>query len=246
PPPRRAHAPPPPVHARSGRVAPGARRGSARDLPPAPGDVDRRGAHEGHRPGRSHRTDGGHRRRRARRAPAPLGGAHDDPGCRRPVPGARDRARPVPGCRAHRWWWLVSLTPVPIDKIHPDRHNIREDLADVEALAESIKAVGLLQPLVVRPRVGGGFTIIDGHRRYQAALIAGVPALPCLMSKTGRSGGGTEVVVMLAAAMHQALTPIEAARAFGKLERRGMTPGEIARATGYSTRTVRDRLALLH
>lgn len=140
----------------------------------------------------------------------------------------------------------MSLTPVPIDKIHPDRHNIREDLADVEALAESIKAVGLLQPLVVRPRVGGGFTIIDGHRRYQAALVAGLPALPCLMSKTGRSGGGTEVVVMLAAAMHQALTPIEAARAFGKLERRGMTPGEIARATGYSARTVRDRLALLH
>ncbi|MDQ2624969.1 MAG: hypothetical protein M3Y20_07400, partial [Actinomycetota bacterium] len=46
-------------------------------------------------------------------------------------------------------------------------------------------------------------------------------------------------------AMHQALTPLEAARAFQQLERRGMTPGDIAEATGYSLRTVRDRLALL-
>ncbi len=139
----------------------------------------------------------------------------------------------------------MSIAPVPIDRLHPDPRNVREELDGIPALADSLKAVGLLQPLVVRPRPGGGFTIVDGHRRYAAALVAGMPALPCLMSKSGRIGDGAEVVVMLAAAMHQALKPLEAARAFQRLERTGLTPSEIAERTGYSARLVRDRLALL-
>lgn len=139
----------------------------------------------------------------------------------------------------------MSIPAVPIEHIHPDPLNVRKHLDGIPELTDAIKAVGLLQPLVVRPRTAGGYTIVDGHRRYHAALAAGLIALPCLVTRVGRKGEGTELFVMLAAAMHQRLTPAEQAEAFGRLTRRGLTPADIAARTGYSERTVRDRLLLL-
>lgn len=139
----------------------------------------------------------------------------------------------------------MSIPVVPIERIYPDPRNIRASLQGIPELAASIKARGLLQPIVVRPRPGGGFTVVDGHRRLEAAILAGLSALPCLAVRTTGRGDGDVLMVMLAAAMHQRLTPTEQAEAFRRLERRGMTATEIAEATGYSLRTVRDRLLWL-
>ncbi|MBD5787124.1 ParB/RepB/Spo0J family partition protein [Cellulosimicrobium terreum] len=135
------------------------------------------------------------------------------------------------------------MSAIPVELIHPNPANVRTDLGNLDELAASLRAVGLLQPLVVTKRPAGGWTIVDGHRRYQAALLAGVRALPCVARREGDDGANT--AVMLAAAMHKQLSPLEQADAFARLRRRGMSASTIAARTGYSAATVRARLALL-
>lgn len=136
----------------------------------------------------------------------------------------------------------MTIPVVPIERIHPNRSNVRTDLGDLTELTDSIRAVGLLQPIVVRPDPRG-FVIIDGHRRHAAALAAGLTALPCLASKARDRAGQLEV--MLAAALHKQLEPMEQARAFGRLHDAGLSPAQIAARTGYSRATVTARLHLL-
>ncbi len=76
-----------------------------------------------------------------------------------------------------------SKTPVirniPIEKIMPNDFQPRKDLGELQELMESIKEIGLLEPIIVRPKEGN-FEIIAGERRYRAALMAGVKELPCV------------------------------------------------------------------
>lgn len=137
----------------------------------------------------------------------------------------------------------MSIPQVPIDRIKPSPRNIRRDLGDLTELAASIRAVGLLQPLVVRPDPDGGFEIIDGHRRHAAATLAGAKALPCVAVQRRDADHRTEL--MLAAAMHKQLTALEQAEAFLNLRARGLTVSAIAARTGYSESTVSARLALM-
>lgn len=135
------------------------------------------------------------------------------------------------------------MSTVPIDQLHPNPANIRADLGDLTELAASIRAVGLLQPLVVTPRPrGGGWTVLDGHRRLAAAKLAGARALPCMAAMA--SDADQQVSLMLAAAMHKELDPIDLGEAFRALRNRGVTVAEIARRTGYSTATINARLLL--
>lgn len=131
---------------------------------------------------------------------------------------------------------------IAIDLLYPDPINPRDDLGDIEALAASIAAQGMLQPIVVRKRAAGGWFVVDGHRRLEAALRIGLDAVPALASRAAKRDD--VLTVMLAAAMHKALSPIEQASAFAKLTAGGMTRAEIARRTGYSTETVAGRLLL--
>lgn len=136
----------------------------------------------------------------------------------------------------------MSIPAIPIGRIVPNPGNIRDDLGDLSELGASIRAVGLLQPIVVRPDGHGRFIIIDGHRRYEAARAIGLDVLPCLASKAQDAAG--QIEVMLAAAMHKALEPVEQARAFKSLRNRGLSVSDIARRTGYSSTTVSGRLML--
>lgn len=135
----------------------------------------------------------------------------------------------------------MSLPTIPVDQIHPHPDNARVDLGDLTELAQSIRAVGLLQPIVV-VQVRNGWRVIDGHRRLAAAKLAGARSLPCLATKPGDVDHDT--ALMLAAAMHKALEPIERARAFTKLRASGLSVAEIARRTGYGASTVSGGLLL--
>lgn len=132
---------------------------------------------------------------------------------------------------------------VAVADLYPHPSNVRGDLGDLSELAASIEAVGLLQPLVVKPRTPGGFTVVDGHRRLGALLLTTVPHVPCIIKE--HRDDSADLVTMLAAAMHKELTPLELAEAFRGLRNRGMNPAQIARATGYSLRLVNARLLLL-
>lgn len=131
------------------------------------------------------------------------------------------------------------LPMIPVDSLRPSPANARTDLGDLEELAASIRAVGLLQPLVVH-QVRGGWQVVDGHRRLAAAKLAHARALPCIAVRPGDEQRDT--TLMLAAAMHKQLEPIEQGRAFQRLREAGMSVVEIARTTGYTPRTVANRL----
>jgi ParB family transcriptional regulator, chromosome partitioning protein len=138
----------------------------------------------------------------------------------------------------------VSLPRISIDKLRPNRANPSSRLSVDDELAASILALGtLLQPLVVQQGEGGTWLILDGHRRYAAAKSVGVQSLPCLAVRPG--GEDAQVATILAASMHKRLEPLEQARLFRKL-RGSMDVRTIAARTGFSARTVSDRLALLY
>lgn len=133
---------------------------------------------------------------------------------------------------------------VPVTVLVPDPGNVRVDVSSgLEELTESVRAAGVLQPLLVRQVGPGRYMVVDGHRRLAAAQAAGLDRVPALLSSA--AAGGREVEVMLAAAMHKALEPIERATGFQRLVNAGMTVQEISRRTGYSVATVRDSLSLM-
>ncbi|NUQ31591.1 MAG: ParB/RepB/Spo0J family partition protein [Dermatophilaceae bacterium] len=136
----------------------------------------------------------------------------------------------------------VQLRRVPTGDLTANRRNVRESLDGVEELAASIRANGLLQPLIVNDQAGR-LVVTDGHRRLEAARLAGVPAVMCLVT-TGATARQV-TTTMLAAAMHKELKPLEQARAFKALQSEGVTVADIARSTGYSQALVRGRLLLL-
>lgn len=138
---------------------------------------------------------------------------------------------------------VVSVPSIPVSEIRANPRNPRRDVGDVAELAASIRAVGLLQPLLVT-QVRGGWMIIDGHRRLAAAKLASREAVPCVAIKPGDTGRDTALA--LAAAMHKQLAPLERAAAFKQLrDEQGLTVVEIAQRTGYAARTVSESLRLL-
>jgi ParB/RepB/Spo0J family partition protein len=67
---------------------------------------------------------------------------------------------------------------LPIDQLVPAEDNFRGPVGDVSELAESIRAVGILQHLVVTPKTDGGYRLVFGHRRLEAARQAGLTEVP--------------------------------------------------------------------
>jgi len=68
---------------------------------------------------------------------------------------------------------------IPIDKIVTNILQPRKDMGDLEGLAQSIKELGIIEPIIVRTR-DGKFEIIAGERRYKAAELAGISEIPCI------------------------------------------------------------------
>ncbi len=75
-----------------------------------------------------------------------------------------------------------ELRELPIDSLHAGRYQPRHNFAPeaLEELAQSIRAQGLIQPIIVRPHQGG-YEIIAGERRWRAARLAGLEQVPCLV-----------------------------------------------------------------
>lgn len=124
--------------------------------------------------------------------------------------------------------------------------NVRDDLGDDDlmALADSIRTIGLLQPLVVAPKPDGRFEILAGHRRRAALLFAGEETAPCVVRPRLERGPALEL--MLAENLQRrTLNPIEEANAYQSLVNLGYTQVQIAEQTGVAQSQVSGRLALL-
>lgn len=137
----------------------------------------------------------------------------------------------------------ATFEHVPVDRITPHDRNVRRDLGDLTELAASIKAQGLLQPLIVAPD-GDGYVLIAGHRRHAAAVKAKVASLPCVV-RADLDTPAKVLECMLVENLQRAdLTVMEEADAYQQLELLGVKEAAIAKATGRSRATVHQRLLL--
>src|ERR1039458_3449403 len=87
---------------------------------------------------------------------------------------------------------------LPLGKLHPHPDNIREDLGDMTDMAASVRAHGVLQPLVVVPHPvkAGHYYVLAGHRRLEAARIAGLTTIP-VMIRQADIGSSKAIQVIL-------------------------------------------------
>ena len=85
---------------------------------------------------------------------------------------------------------LLNTAEIEIDKIEPNPYQPRTEFnqESIEELAASIKAIGLIQPITVRPINGGRYQIISGERRYRASRMANLATIPAYIKETDDNG----------------------------------------------------------
>jgi ParB/RepB/Spo0J family partition protein len=134
----------------------------------------------------------------------------------------------------------------------PDQIIVREgwnprtgdDEAERDQLTDSVRAQGILQPLLVE-RTDEGAVLIDGHRRLAAARAAGLSEVP-VIERAQADGDAPRLAASLAANMRRrGLDPIEEARAYARAVEAGWPQRRVAGAVGCSPRHVSQRLRLL-
>jgi len=136
---------------------------------------------------------------------------------------------------------------VPIAEIKPSGLNPRRDFAaaELEELAESIRARGLVQPIVVRPdRRRGGFEIVAGERRWRAAQRASVHTVPVIV----REIADVEVLelALIENVQRADLNPMEEAAGYNELiEKHAYTQEKLSEVVGKSRSHVGNTLRLL-
>jgi len=131
----------------------------------------------------------------------------------------------------------VSLADVQPNPDQPRKHFAPDKLAE---LADSIKARGLLQPIIVR-RVETGYQLLAGERRFRAAQLAGLDKLPALI----RSAGDPLEIALIENLQREDLSPLEEAEGLAQLiGRHGYSHREIAELLGKSRPYVSNTLAL--
>lgn len=140
----------------------------------------------------------------------------------------------------------ASVKEVSVESVGPNPHQPRREF-DEEALgelAESVRRVGVLQPIVVRPVGHDRYEIIAGERRWRAAKMAGLQRVPVVV----RTSDGTDslALALIENLQRQDLHPLEAAAAYAALiEKFGLTQEEVAERVGKSRSAVANALRLL-
>jgi ParB family chromosome partitioning protein len=139
-----------------------------------------------------------------------------------------------------------GLREIAVELIRPNAQQPRTqfDAERLTALAESIKARGVLQPIVVRPLPGGSYELIAGERRLRGAKLADLATVPAVVRDTGDT---ERLELALIENMARAdLNPIEEARACATLvDDLGLTKEELGRRVGRSRAAVSNLIRLL-
>jgi ParB family transcriptional regulator, chromosome partitioning protein len=138
-----------------------------------------------------------------------------------------------------------GLQELPIAAIRPNPYQPRDrfDEEALGALADSIREVGLLQPVLVRP-AGDGFELIAGERRWRAARRAGLQAIPAIVRETADRLALEQAVVENL--QRDDLNPLEEAAAYQQMiEDFSKTHEQVAATVGKSRAAVTNTLRLL-
>jgi len=133
-----------------------------------------------------------------------------------------------------------------IEEIYPSPEQPRRrfDEAKLAELADSIKVHGIITPLVVRPRDGGGYYLIAGERRWRAAQKAGLHELPVVLQEVDGQAAFERAIVENV--QRSDLGPLEEAAAFQRLvDEFGLTQDQVADRIGKDRSTVANAIRLL-
>lgn len=136
---------------------------------------------------------------------------------------------------------------VRIDEIEPNRDQPRKefDSGALSELAESIAQHGVLQPLLLRPMVSGGYRIVAGERRWRASRMAGLLEVPAVVREM--TDGEEMLFALIENLQREDLSPLEEAKGYQQLiDVQGMTQEEAAAAVGKSRPAVANALRLLN
>ena len=139
-----------------------------------------------------------------------------------------------------------ELRPLPVGLVDPNPSQPRStfDEEGLVALAESVRANGVLQPVLVRPTKGGRYELIAGERRWRAAKLAGLDEVPGVV-RPHEDAASIELALVENMARED-LNPIEEARACSALvEELGLTREEVGRRVGRSRVAVSNLMRLL-
>ncbi len=136
---------------------------------------------------------------------------------------------------------------IPLDQIHRGAHQPRRSMTDagLEELAASIRAQGIMQPIVVRPRPAGGYEIIAGERRWRACQLAGLDRIPVVVKDV--PDDRAVAMALIENIQREDLNPLEEASALLRLQEEfQLTQQQVADAVGKSRVAVTNLLRLLN
>jgi ParB family chromosome partitioning protein len=159
------------------------------------------------------------------------------------IPGAKPPEPPPPAPTGRA---ADGLRAVAIEDVHPSPGQPRKQFDDarLDELAASIKAQGIIQPLVVRLREGGGYELIAGERRWRAAQRAGLHEVPAVVRDVAEKRAFE--MALVENLQREDLNPIEEAQGFERLiEEFGYTQEALAGRVGKDRSTVANALRLL-
>lgn len=140
----------------------------------------------------------------------------------------------------------TELRQMPVERLQPGRYQPRHDMREeaLEALAESIRAQGVIQPIVVRAIASGDFEIVAGERRWRAAQKAGLHDVPVIVRDV--DDRAAIAMALIENIQREELNPLEEAQSIQRLiDEFGFTHEEAASAIGRSRSAVSNLLRLL-
>jgi len=140
----------------------------------------------------------------------------------------------------------ASVRELPVESIAPNREQPRTRFSDetLKELAASMRTHGVVQPVVVRKAIGGGYELIAGERRLRAARLAGLATIPSLVRDVDEAGALE--LALVENLQREDLNPIDEARGYEALmEVGGLSQGDVGERVGKDRSTVANALRLL-
>lgn len=134
-----------------------------------------------------------------------------------------------------------------VSELEPNRMQPRRDFDDMALaeLADSISQHGVLQPLLVRPMMGGGYQIVAGERRWRASRMAGLTEVPVVIREL--TDGETMELALIENLQREDLTPVEEAQGYRQLmDNYDMSQEVVAKTVGKSRPAIANALRLLN
>ena len=139
-----------------------------------------------------------------------------------------------------------ATVTLKISDLEPNREQPRHEFKEeaLMELADSISRHGILQPLLVRPLLGGGYQIVAGERRWRAARMAGLTEVPAVIRELDESQ--VMELALIENLQREDLSPLEEAQGYAALiDTYGFTQEEVAETVGKSRPAVTNALRLM-